>query len=114
MEEGSSGGTSPCEGFHEVDPGGRAPLPGNPKDGIFERLARFPVDGPLSLQGGPCWGTWRRFLCRDFREIRKVYLGSFLGPRFVKIRALLVGHLSARDSIKGTFREDSCTGEPKR
>jgi hypothetical protein len=26
----------------------------------------------------------------------------------------VVGHLSARDSIKGTLREDSCTGEPKR
>ena len=29
-------------------------------------------------------------------------------------RALVVGHLSARDSIKGTLREGSFTGEPKR
>jgi hypothetical protein len=50
----------------------------------------------------------------DFWEIRKVYLGSFLGPRIINITALMVRHLSARDSIKGTLREDSCTGEPKR
>jgi hypothetical protein len=54
------------------------------------------------------------FVCWAFWEIRKVYLGSFLGPRFIKIRALLVGHLSARDSIKGTLREDSGTGESER
>jgi hypothetical protein len=29
-------------------------------------------------------------------------------------RALVVGHLSARDSIKGTLGEGSFTGEPKR
>jgi len=28
-------------------------------------------------------------------------------------RALVVGHLSARDSIKGTLREGSFTGEPE-
>jgi hypothetical protein len=49
MEEGSSGGASPCKGFHEGDPGGRTPLLGNPKDGVFERLARVPVDGPLCM-----------------------------------------------------------------
>jgi hypothetical protein len=27
---------------------------------------------------------------------------------------LVVGHLSVRDSIKGTLREGSLTGEPKR
>jgi hypothetical protein len=84
MEEGSSVGASPCEGFHEGDPGRRAPLLGNPKDGVFERLARFPLSP---------WGPWRVFICRDFWEIRKVYLGSFLGPRFIKIRALVVGYL---------------------
>jgi hypothetical protein len=26
----------------------------------------------------------------------------------------MVGHLFARDSIKGTLREDSCIGEPER
>ena len=29
-------------------------------------------------------------------------------------RALVAGHLSARDSIKGTLREGSFTGEPER
>jgi len=29
-------------------------------------------------------------------------------------RALVVGHLSVRDSIKGTLREGSFTGEPER
>jgi hypothetical protein len=113
MEEGCRGAASPCEGFREGDPGRRAPLPGNLKDGVFKRLARFPVDRPLSPRG-PCWETWRGFVCWDFWEIRKVYLGSFLGPRFIKIRAPVVGHLSARDSIKGTLRKDSCTGEPER
>jgi len=28
-------------------------------------------------------------------------------------RALVVGHLSARDSMKGTLREGSFSGEPK-
>jgi hypothetical protein len=54
------------------------------------------------------------FVCQDFWQIRKVYLGYFLGPRFIKIRAVVVGHLSARDSNKGTLREDSCTGKPER
>jgi hypothetical protein len=111
MEECSSGGASPCKGFHEGDPGRKVPLPGKPKDGVFERLTGFPVDRPLS-PWGPCWGTWRGFVCRDSWEIRKVYLGSFFGPRFIKIRVLVVGYLSARDSIKGTLREHYCTGEP--
>jgi hypothetical protein len=113
MEEGSSGGASPCEGFHEGDPGRRASLPGNPENGVFETLARIPVDGPLS-PWVPCWGTWMRFVCREFWEIRKVYLGSFLGPRIIKVRALVEGYLSPRDSINGTLREDSCTGETER
>jgi hypothetical protein len=92
--------------------GGRFPYQGTQKMG-FLRLTEFPVDGPLS-PWGPCWGTWSGFVCRDSWEIRKVYLGSFFGPRFIKIRALVVGHLSARDSIKGTLREDSCTVEPER
>ena len=29
-------------------------------------------------------------------------------------RALVVGHLSARDSMKGTLRDGSFIGEPKR
>jgi hypothetical protein len=82
MEEGSSGGASTCEGFHVGDPGGTASLPGNLKDGVFDRLARFPVDVPIS-PWGPCWGIWMGFVYRDFWEIRKVYLGSFLGPRFI-------------------------------
>jgi hypothetical protein len=52
IEKGSSGGASLCEGFHEGDPGVRVPLLGNPKNGVFKRLTRFPVDG-LSVQGGP-------------------------------------------------------------
>jgi hypothetical protein len=72
MEEGSSGGASPHEGFHEGDPGRKVPLSVNPKDGVFERLTGFPVDGRLSL-----WGTWRGFVCRDSWEIRKIYLVSF-------------------------------------
>ena len=37
----------------------------NPKDEDFQRYAKCPVNGPLSLQG-PCWETWRRFVCQDF------------------------------------------------
>jgi len=44
MLEGSNDGTSLCEG-----PGGRAPLLGNSKDGVFERYAKCPVSGPPSL-----------------------------------------------------------------
>ena len=29
-------------------PGGKAPLLGNPKDGVFERCAKCPVNGPPS------------------------------------------------------------------
>jgi len=36
-------------------------------------------------------------------------LGTLIG----EWRALVVGHLSARDSMKGTLREGSFTGEPK-
>jgi hypothetical protein len=93
--------------------GGGLPYRGTRKMGVFERLARIPVDGPLS-PWVPCWGTWRGFVCQDFWEIRKVYLGSFLGPRIIKVRALVVGYLCPRDSINGTLREDSCTGEPER
>jgi len=44
---------------------GRAPLLGKPKNEIFERYAKCPVNGPPSLQG-PCWETWRGFACRDY------------------------------------------------
>jgi hypothetical protein len=48
MKEGSSGGASLCEGFHEGDLGVGAALLGNPKDEVFERYAKCPVNGPLS------------------------------------------------------------------
>jgi len=35
----------------------------------------------IPLHRGPVGGTWRGLVCRDFWEKRKVYLGSFLGPR---------------------------------
>ena len=46
-------------------PGGRVPLLGNPKDEVLERYAKCPLNGPPSPQG-PCWGTWRELVCRDF------------------------------------------------
>ena len=49
MKEVSSGGASFCEGFHEGDLGGGAPLLGNPKYEIFERYVKCPVNGPPSL-----------------------------------------------------------------
>jgi len=79
MKEGSSGGASLCVGFHQGDLEERAPLLGNPKDEVFERDAKCPINGPPS-PWGPCFGTWRGFVCWDFSEKRKVYLGSFLGP----------------------------------
>ena len=57
---------------------------GNPKDEVYERYAKRPVDGPLSFQG-PCWEIWRWFFTRDFLETRKVYVGSFLDPEAIKI-----------------------------
>jgi hypothetical protein len=59
-------------------------------------------------------GDRRGFVCLDVWEIRKVYLGSFLEPSFIKIRALVVGHLSASDAIKETLREEFCIGKPER
>jgi len=42
--------------------------------------------------------------------------GIWVGGRFVYRgrRAVVVGYLSPRDSMKGTFREGSFTGEPER
>jgi hypothetical protein len=39
--------------------------------------------------------------------------GSYTGD-FERWRALATGHLSLRDSMKGTWREGSFTGDPKR
>jgi hypothetical protein len=78
MEENSSGGVFPCDGFHEGDPGRRAPLPGNPKDGVFERLARFPVDGPLSLHGGPVGGPGGGASAGTFGRLEKYIWVPFL------------------------------------
>ena len=57
MKEGSSVGASLCEGFHEGDLGGWAPLLGNPKDEVFEIYAECHVNGPPSPYG-PCWGHY--------------------------------------------------------
>jgi hypothetical protein len=42
---------------------------------------------------------------------RALILGTLIDERR---RALVVGHLPARDSMKGTFREGSFTEEPER
>jgi len=47
MKEGSSGGTSLCEGFHEGYLEGGL-LYWEPKDEVFEKYAKCPVNGPLS------------------------------------------------------------------
>jgi hypothetical protein len=47
MKEGSSGGATLCEGFHE-EPWGRDPLLENPRDNVFERYAKCPENGPPS------------------------------------------------------------------
>ena len=44
---------------------GRAPLLGNPKDEVYEKYAKCPVNRPSSLQG-PCWGTRRGVVCQNF------------------------------------------------
>jgi hypothetical protein len=79
MEEGSSGGASPCEGFHEGDPGRKAPLPANLKDGVFERLARFPVDGPLS-PWGPVGGSGGGSSAGTFGRLEKYIWVPLLDP----------------------------------
>jgi len=48
QKEGFRFGASLCEGFHEGDFEGRAPLLGNPKDKVFERYSKCSVNGPLS------------------------------------------------------------------
>ena len=46
MKEDCSGGASLFEGFHERDIEGGLSL-GNPKDDVFERYAKCPVNGYL-------------------------------------------------------------------
>jgi hypothetical protein len=50
-----------AEGFSFVVLSQVAVGPGNPKDGVFERLARFPVGGPLSLSMGALLGDLEGF-----------------------------------------------------
>jgi hypothetical protein len=88
-------------------------LTGEPERWGFWETCKIPCRR-ASLSMGAMLGDLEGVVCWDFWEIRKVYLGTFIGPRFIKIRALVVGHLSVRDSIKGTLREDSCTGQPER
>jgi hypothetical protein len=64
--------------------------------------------------GGPVGGPGKGTSAGTLRTLKKYIWAPFFGPRFIKIRALVVGHLPARDSIKGTLREDSCAGEPER
>jgi len=48
MEEGSSGGASLCVGFYEGDLEGGLLNWGNPKDEVFEKYAKCPVNRPPS------------------------------------------------------------------
>ena len=43
---------------------------GNPKDEVFERDAKCPVNRPPSPQGR-CWGTWRGFFAGTFERKEK-------------------------------------------
>jgi hypothetical protein len=92
MKVGSSGGASLCEGFHEEDQGTlrEGSLLGNPKDDIFERDAKCPVNGPLSLSlhrgpvGEPGGGTFTG----TFERKEKYIWVPFLDPGAIKILSL--------------------------
>jgi hypothetical protein len=64
MKEGSSGGASLCEGFHQGAIEEEVLYWGTQKM-RFLRDAKYPVNGPPSPQV-PCWGTWRGYICWDF------------------------------------------------
>jgi hypothetical protein len=75
--------------------------------GTVEVMVRKSQDTGTSLHGGhfPSEGN---LVCGGKGGAR------IPGTSIDEWRALVVGHLSARDSIKGTLREGSFTGEPKR
>jgi hypothetical protein len=93
--------------------GGRFPYQGTQKMGFLRDLQDSLYTG-LSLHGGLVGGPGGGSSAGTFGRLEKYIWGPFFGPRFIKIRALGVGYLSARDSIKGTVREGSFTGEPER
>jgi hypothetical protein len=94
----SSGGASPCEGFHEGDPGGRAPLLGNPKDGVFQRLARFAVDRPV-YPWGPIGGPGGGSSDGTFERLEKYICVPFLDPDSLRFKSR--AHLKRHRALLG-------------
>ena len=62
-------------------------FPGEPERWCFWETCKIPCRR-ASLVIGAHWGTWRGFVCRDFWETNKVYLGSFLDQEAMKILSL--------------------------
>jgi hypothetical protein len=78
---------------------------GAPSLGTLEDMSRRSPDAGISLYWGP-------FVA----EGNSVWGGAHI-PRTLTNewrRALVVGHLSVRDSIKGTLMKGPFTGEPER
>ena len=80
-------------------------LRGAPSLGTLEYMLRKSPDTGISLHGGPFPSEGNLVCGRD------LYTGNF--DRWM-MEGLVGGHLSARDSMKGTLREGSFTGEPER
>ena len=86
MKEGSSGGASLCEGFHEGDLAGGLLYWGTQKNEVFEGRAKCPVNGAsLSIQA----------LLGNMEEVRlpgllreKYICVPFLDPEAIKILSL--------------------------
>ena len=74
--------------------------------GTLEDMLRKSLDTGISLHGGP-FPAEGNLVCGGEARIP----GTLIDERR---KALVVGHLSARNSMKGTLREGSFTGEPKR
>ena len=74
---------------------------GDPSLGTLEHMLGKSPDTGIFLHGSPM-------------EEPGMWGGRIPGTLIDEWRALVVGHLSARDSTKGTLREGSFTGEPEK
>jgi len=81
-------------------------LGGSPSLGTLEYMLRKSPDMGISLHEGP-FPPEGNLVCGEGACIPGTLIDEWR-------RALVVGHLSARDSMKGTLREGSFTGEPER
>jgi len=83
----------------------RGPQWGAPSLGTLEHMLRNSPDTDISLHGDP-FPSEGNLVCGGDRK-----MGTLIDERRT---ALVVGHRSVRDFIKGTLREGSFTGEPER